>query len=78
MCLLDQNDDNNDLSEEETETDNSCTICFEKYNESDRHQCVLHCGHSTCERCLALLTVKTCPVCRKPFTDENIIMMFQH
>ena len=55
-----------------------CSICFEKYNDSNRQQCVLHCGHSTCKWCLDKLAAKTCPACRKPFTDENIIMMFQH
>jgi len=52
-----------------------CKICHEKYNDDDRVHCVLHCRHSSCEKCLNALSDKTCPVCRNPFTDDQIIKL---
>ncbi|CBY10601.1 unnamed protein product [Oikopleura dioica] len=52
-----------------------CKICFEKYNDDDRVQCVLLCRHSLCAKCLNTLPDKTCPVCRNPFTDDQIIKL---
>lgn len=52
-----------------------CKICCEKYNDADRVQCVLLCRHSSCEKCLTALPNKTCPVCREPFTTDQIIKL---
>ncbi|CAG5105623.1 Oidioi.mRNA.OKI2018_I69.chr1.g2298.t1.cds [Oikopleura dioica] len=53
-----------------------CNVCFEKYDGEDRLQCVLQCGHPSCHKCLTTLPEKLCPICRKPFQDENIIKLF--
>ncbi|CBY14702.1 unnamed protein product [Oikopleura dioica] len=53
-----------------------CNICFEKYDDVDRLQCVLQCGHPACEKCLTALPNKLCPICRKPFKEDSIIKMF--
>jgi len=52
-----------------------CKICCEKFNETDRVRCVLLCRHSSCEKCLTSFPSKKCPVCRKPFTDNQIIKL---
>jgi len=53
-----------------------CKICCEKYNETDRVRCVLPCRHSSCEKCLTAFPNKTCSVCRTPFTDNQIMKLF--
>jgi len=53
-----------------------CNVCFEKYNSVDRHFCVLQCGHPTCQKCLNEMPEKHCPICREPFTENNIIKLF--
>lgn len=53
-----------------------CNVCFEKYNSVDRHFCVLHCGHPTCQKCLSEMPEKHCPICREPFTEKDIIKLF--
>jgi len=60
---------------EKKERDN-CNVCFEKYNTIDRHFCVLQCGHPTCQKCLTEMHEKLCPICREPFTENNIIKLF--
>jgi len=52
-----------------------CKICCEKFNETDRVRCVLLCRHSSCEKCLTSFPSKKCPVCRKPFADNQIIKL---
>ncbi|CBY32787.1 unnamed protein product [Oikopleura dioica] len=61
--------------EKENQCD-KCNVCFEKYNKKDRHCCSLKCGHLTCRKCLGELPEKLCPICREPFTEENIIKIY--
>jgi len=62
--------------EDEKNASEKCNVCFEKYNTIDRHFCVLQCGHPTCHKCLSEMPEKHCPICREPFTENNIIKLF--
>ncbi|CBY12083.1 unnamed protein product [Oikopleura dioica] len=65
------------INQEERENQcDKCNVCFEKYNKIDRHSCSLKCGHLTCRKCLGELTENICPICREPFTEENIIKIY--
>ncbi|CAG5083232.1 Oidioi.mRNA.OKI2018_I69.PAR.g10318.t1.cds [Oikopleura dioica] len=54
----------------------ACNVCLEGYNKEERHECTLHCGHRSCHKCLTGLPEKICPICRKEFTNEQIIKLF--
>lgn len=56
-----------------------CTICFEPFKSNGSHRVVtLHCGHLFGSECILrwLSKSRTCPVCKKPATAENILPIF--
>ena len=55
---------------------NECNICQEQYDDIERRESVLYCGHRSCFKCLTSLPNKICPICRKEFTVEQIIKLF--
>ena len=70
-------DENADEPDEREDDDNSCKVCFEKY---DKIEClratVIPCGHQSCFTCLSSLPAKNCPTCRAEFTDENLFKLY--
>jgi len=62
----------NKAQESEEKKLDECDICREKYNKLDRHSCAPKCGHLTCQECLAKLHEKLCPICREPFTENDV------
>ena len=62
--------------EEENNEDNTCNICFEKYDKG-KHQrsCITVCGHQFCNNCIYSFS-GTCPTCRKPFKKDKIVKLF--
>ncbi|CAG5108158.1 Oidioi.mRNA.OKI2018_I69.chr1.g3661.t1.cds [Oikopleura dioica] len=64
------------VSEPKEDEGPACNVCLEGYNKEDRHECTLHCGHRSCHKCLTGLPEKLCPICRKEFTNEQIIKLF--
>lgn len=62
--------------EEENNDDNTCSICFEKYDKG-KHQrsCITVCGHQFCNNCIYSFS-GTCPTCRKPFKKDKIVKLF--
>ena len=53
-----------------------CQICLEEFNNDERKESVLYCGHRACFKCLTSLPNKLCPICRKEFTADQIIKFF--
>jgi len=53
-----------------------CQICLEEFNNDERKESVLYCGHRACFKCLNSLPKKLCPICRKEFTAKQIIKFF--
>jgi len=70
-------DENADEPDEREDEDNSCKVCFEKY---DKIEClratVVPCGHQSCYKCLSSLPAKNCPTCRAEFTDKNLMKLY--
>jgi len=62
--------------EKPEENRTECDICLEEYNNDERRESVLYCGHRSCFKCLTDLPKKLCPICRKEFTAEQIIKFF--
>jgi len=67
-----------ELRDQDTPEDNrsECNICLEEYNNDERRESVLYCGHRSCFNCLNDLTKKFCPICRKKYTAKQIIKFF--
>ncbi|CCL99508.1 uncharacterized protein FIBRA_01526 [Fibroporia radiculosa] len=49
----------------------TCDVCLDSYSE-DKAPYAIPCGHTFCLRCLQLLTRHCCPLCRHPFTPEEV------
>jgi hypothetical protein len=51
------------------EIDNSCPVCFERYDKSTHTAQILVCTHKLCKTCVGLITEPTgeikCPMCRQ-------------
>ncbi|CAG5082582.1 Oidioi.mRNA.OKI2018_I69.PAR.g10161.t1.cds [Oikopleura dioica] len=56
----------------------TCNVCFESFNDNDRQESTLLCGHVACYSCLAKLLQKHCPTCRKAYTAEQIIRLYKN
>jgi len=70
-------DEKADEPDERENDDNSCKVCFGKY---DKNEClraaVIPCGHQSCFKCLSSLSEKNCPSCRAEFTDEKLMKLY--
>ncbi|CAG5085321.1 Oidioi.mRNA.OKI2018_I69.PAR.g10863.t1.cds [Oikopleura dioica] len=53
---------------------NTCKVCFENYNENDRRESTIPCGHRFCYSCLTQLY--ECGICRTGFNNNQIIKLF--
>ena len=66
------------MLKDELETYNSCSICFEKFDDSnyckDRGAVNLRCQHVTCATCAKnwLAINACCPHCREPYEKSDI------
>ncbi|CAG5094384.1 Oidioi.mRNA.OKI2018_I69.XSR.g13508.t1.cds [Oikopleura dioica] len=60
--------------EQTQQNPSSCPICFQVFNGNDCQECTLPCGHRFCNDCLNRLS--SCPICRKPFTNDQIIKLY--
>ncbi|CAG5105150.1 Oidioi.mRNA.OKI2018_I69.chr1.g1879.t1.cds [Oikopleura dioica] len=61
---------------ENSDDTKACKICFENYDSGTKIESTLHCGHRSCLKCLNDLSLKTCPICRKEFTKDQIIKLY--
>lgn len=48
----------------------NCPVCLDLYDSP----LLLNCLHSVCAPCLSALDAKTCPLCRLPFVEEQLII----
>jgi len=54
-----------------TESSGKCAVCFE----NDANVCLKNCGHiAICFSCAEVMNL--CPICRKPYTSNDIIKTF--
>ncbi|CBY17762.1 unnamed protein product [Oikopleura dioica] len=76
-AMKEDNSDSENESEPEND-ENSCKICFEKYeSEGDRQKAaIVACGHQFCCGCLSSLPRKSCPTCRTAFNKKRILKLF--
>jgi hypothetical protein len=53
-----------------------CEICNEDMCREGTYPAALPCGHVFCRACISRLAIKTCPECRRPFTDEQVRRLY--
>ncbi|CAG5097216.1 Oidioi.mRNA.OKI2018_I69.XSR.g14982.t1.cds [Oikopleura dioica] len=63
----------------ENEQKPGCQVCMENYNNDERFECALPCGHRSCMKCLTHLSItcrSLCPTCQQPFSKDQIIKLY--
>lgn len=73
-----------DEKSEEIENFRTCQICFENYDYEQRHRSILSvCGHVLCSHCATTILDNApkdkavCPTCRRSFSSDHIIKIFE-
>jgi len=60
------------------ESQKSCSICLENYDEQRKMACFIGCGHCFCLTCARHLadSAETCATCRAPVCPSDIILVY--